>query len=816
MKNFFDKSLHYLGNTKQNITALNIGSMDGVMFDEMIGYTNMYNFKVLYVEPIPYLFDRLKNNILNENALFENSAISDYDGEIEMLTIDREVIDSGLVHSCFYGMSAVYPPKNGLGSEFDKPTVDKYGQLVKVPCITFNTLMSRHNLPNFDILKVDAEGHDFKIFKQIDFNKYTPKVIRLEWINLTELEQTEIIEIFDMNNFIYEMSGQDIVGIPKDFYKELFSEEIPSINTSVENISPVINTTSENKIVTIVTGLWDIGRENLKNDWSRSYNHYLEKLDELLKIDNNLIIFGDEELQKHVMSIRNISNTQFILRNSDWFKDNDYYDKIQKIRTNPDWYNQVGWLKDSTQAKLEMYNPLVMSKVFLLNDAKIMDKFNSDYLFWLDAGITNTVHPGYFTHDKVINKLPKYINKFSFVTFHYDTTTEIHGFKFDEINKYAGETVKLIGRGGFFGGPKESIPNINSLYYNLLVDTLNNDLMGTEESLFSILLYKYPSIFNNFEIESNGLINKFFEDLKNDTLSSNQTIEIISTTPSNNPFNKNPSTSNISKTDKIGLYVIGFNSPKQLETLIFSMLEYDKNFIEKPRKILLDNSSDLSTTPIYSELCAKYGFEHIKKENLGICGGRQWIAEHFEKSDLEYMFFFEDDMFFYPKKNEVCRNGFNRMADNLYDKSINIIKQENFDYLKLNFSEFFGDNSVQWTWYNVPQVVREQYWPDHTKLPEQGTDPNAPKVKYENVKSYEGVPYVTGEIYYCNWPQLVSKSGSKKMFLETTWAHPYEQTWMSHMYQELKKGKLNFGLLLLTPTEHNRFDHYNRELRKES
>jgi hypothetical protein len=54
------------------------------------------------------------------------------------------------------------------------------------------------------------------------------------------------------------------------------------------------------------------------------------------------------------------------------------------------------------------------------------------------------------------------------------------------------------------------------------------------------------------------------------------------------------------------------------------------------------------------------------------------------------------------------------------------------------------------------------------------------------------------------------------MFLETTWRHPYEQTWMSHMFQELKRGKLKFGLLLLTPTEHNRFDHYERELRKES
>ena len=49
-----------------------------------------------------------------------------------------------------------------------------------------------------------------------------------------------------------------------------------------------------------------------------------------------------------------------------------------------------------------MYNPLVMSKVFLLNDAKIMDNFNSDYMFWIDAGLTNTVHSGYFTHHILI------------------------------------------------------------------------------------------------------------------------------------------------------------------------------------------------------------------------------------------------------------------------------------------------------------------------------------------------------------------------------------------------------------------------------
>ena len=42
--------------------------------------------------------------------------------------------------------------------------------------------------------------------------------------------------------------------------------------------------------------------------------------------------------------------------------------------------------------------------------------------------------------------------------------------------------------------------------------------MGTEESIFSIMVYKYPEMFNYFEIEGNGLFSKFFEDLKNDKL----------------------------------------------------------------------------------------------------------------------------------------------------------------------------------------------------------------------------------------------------------------------------------------------------------
>ena len=553
--------------------------------------------------------------------------------------------------------------------------------------------------------------------------------------------------------------------------------------------------------ITLVTGIWNIGREGLQEGWSRPFQHYLDKFSQLLDVDTNMIIFGDEELKDFVFSKRSRENTQFITRPLDWFKNNEFFDMIQKIRANESWSNQAGWLKESTQARLENYNPLVMSKVFLLNDAKIMDQFNSDYLFWIDGGLTNTVHPGYFTHDKVLDKLSKHISKFSFICFPYDAETEIHGFEYNKLNSIAGDKVTKVARGGFFGGPRDSIGDINGIYYSLLKTTLEEGYMGTEESLFSIMCYKHSDIINYFEIESNGLIGKFFEDLKNDTLKTKNENKVVVT--------------NNLDTNKVGLYVITFNSPNQLRTLIKSMTEYDKDYLLKTEKFLLDNSSDESTFEEYAKLCEEHNFTHIKKDNLGICGGRQFIAEHFDTTDLDYYLFFEDDMFFFPNEG-VCRNGFNRYVPNLYTKSLEIMKKENFDFLKLNYSEFYGDNGTQWSWYNVPQSVREQFWPGKNRLPVQGLDPNAPKTVYTHVLSHKGLPYTIGEVYYCNWPQLVSRPGNQKMFLDTTWAHPFEQTWMSHMYQLVKKEELYPALLLLTPTEHNRFEHYDGGLRKES
>jgi len=551
-----------------------------------------------------------------------------------------------------------------------------------------------------------------------------------------------------------------------------------------------------NTNITIVTGLWDLERGNLSGWANRNFEDYKNRFFEMLQANAQMCIWIPSSLKEEVEKIREGKPTKiFIKENEDFETWNPFFQQIQKIREDENWLSQAEWLRESPQAALKYYNAMMFTKMFMVNDSAITNPFNSKYFFWIDGGLTNTVNTGYFVSDNVLDNLENYMisnqKEFMNITYPYEGNEEIHGFERTAMARYCNtDFVRYVARGGFFGGEKQAIHNINTLYYSIADASLKENLMGADECFFTILCHKYPDLIHRFEIEGNGLVWPFFEALKN-----YKEKKII---------------------DGVGLYVITFNSPNQFETLIKSILNYDEDFMNKTKKFLLDNSTDLSTTSKYKELCDQYGFEHIKKDNIGITGGRQFIAEHFDKQeDLAHYFFFEDDMFFVQKQDEICKSGFNRYVDNLYKKSLEILKKEKFDFLKLNYSEFYGTNEKQWAWYNVPQVVREKNWPNYCKLPEQGFDPNSPCLEFKNIKSHSGVPYATGEIYICNWPILLSKKGNYNCYLKTKYSHPFEQTIMSHCYQETIKGNIKAGLLLITPTEHDRFDFYDAKLRKE-
>ena len=149
--------------------------------------------------------------------------------------------------------------------------------------------------------------------------------------------------------------------------------------------------------VSFVTGCWDIGRGNLDNtsanhDWKRSFETYLNRLEELLSTGIPIIVFGDTDLKT---TVDKYSNCHFVHFSQENFYKSPYFDRIDKIRTSPEWYDQptAQWLKSSPQATLPLYVPITLNKIIFIEDAIKENPFNSNRYYWIDAGITKTHAP---------------------------------------------------------------------------------------------------------------------------------------------------------------------------------------------------------------------------------------------------------------------------------------------------------------------------------------------------------------------------------------------------------------------------------------
>mgnify|MGYP003630790959 FL=1 len=557
--------------------------------------------------------------------------------------------------------------------------------------------------------------------------------------------------------------------------------------------------------ITLVTGLWNINRNGRDFD-----THYIEAFKRFLDTPLNLFIYIQKEYEYLVWEKRSRKDTQVRIFELDDVKRmyEPFWDKTQQIRQNAEWLDRAGWLRDSPQAALEMYNPIVQSKMFMLNDATLMSSFDTEFYYWVDAGITNTVPHGHIAHDNVLAKLPDYSKPFLFLSFPYHTDNEIHGFEYQAMNRIAREEVKYVCRGGIFGGQKQAINSANATYYSLLQDTLAQDLMGTEESIFTLMSYHEPDIYRRFELEENGLIVKFTQAINEGTVTITERVGAVNIPATNLEVNK----------IRTNLYMLTFNSSEQILHTLESMKKTSE-WLTTPNLFLLDNSTDSKVKLQNKQIAKDYNFEYIDLGgNTGICGGRQAAADHFDKSDADYMFFFEDDMTVNPPELEgqFCRNGFRSYIPNMYNTVHKIMLEHKFDFLKLSFTEVFFDNDRQCSWYNVPQDIRTRDWPKYDKLPFAGLDLNCPRTKFDKILTTEELAYITGEIYYDNWPMIVSKTGNEKMFIDTKWGHPYEQTWMSHMYQLTKDDKLKPAVLLASPIWHDRIMYYKPEDRREN
>lgn len=251
----------------------------------------------------------------------------------------------------------------------------------------------------------------------------------------------------------------------------------------------------------------------------------------------------------------------------------------------------------------------------------------------------------------------------------------------------------------------------------------------------------------------------------------------------------------------LAIYVLSYNCSGQFALWLHQFkhnVDNDLNY----KIYLINNSDDIAQIQQYDNICKVNKIDQIKYNNIGINPGRHAAALHFDKSNHTHMIFFEDDMLLISKSDDVCRSGFTTKVDNILAKCINIVETESVDFLKLSFTEVFGDNSKNWAWVNMSDSQRQAYFGSLCES-------NA-RTEISHIGNVNGTSYAVGNFHFCNWPILCSKNGSRKIFLDPEVRPTYEQTLMVNTFIKMFNKKVRGSCLLASPISHKRVFNYSK------
>ena len=265
--------------------------------------------------------------------------------------------------------------------------------------------------------------------------------------------------------------------------------------------------------ITLVTCLLDLGRHGLAADayqFKREFKMYLDAMQDWLTHTYPKVVYTSQNIVDEMMktmSEESKKTTKFIVTSTEELRSKwlgpDNYDRVQELRTSEEWRKRASWLANSPQAGLKDYNPLVMSKMFMVRDAARQNYFNTSHFLFLDAK-HNCRRPKIMTpkNDHIIRA--HMFDKFLLTTFDYTPSTEVHGFEYQAFNKYCNkpnyekQQLVRVGRGGIFGGSAFVMEFITAMYDVALTATLREGFMGTEENILSIVMYQVKHYVDEF------------------------------------------------------------------------------------------------------------------------------------------------------------------------------------------------------------------------------------------------------------------------------------------------------------------------------
>tara|TARA_B110000902_G_scaffold61992_1_gene73254 strand:- start:186 stop:968 length:783 start_codon:yes stop_codon:yes gene_type:complete len=205
----------YLNNS--DVTIIQIGSNDGKTGDPIFQLINKRKkWKAIFVEPVPYLYARLKANYgLNPRFIFENVAINDGSEQI-FYAVKSTAKDTYPDLPSWFDQLSSFNRDNIINHLNGK--LEPFIEEITLQGLTLHGLFLRNSIDFIDLLHIDTEGYDWKVLSQLQFDKLKPTLILFEHKHLRLAEKQQSLEFLNKNYCVFDF-GSDYLAIKNNIIK---------------------------------------------------------------------------------------------------------------------------------------------------------------------------------------------------------------------------------------------------------------------------------------------------------------------------------------------------------------------------------------------------------------------------------------------------------------------------------------------------------------------------------------------------------------------------------------------------------------------
>jgi hypothetical protein len=245
-----------------------------------------------------------------------------------------------------------------------------------------------------------------------------------------------------------------------------------------------------NQNTTIVTALYDIGRENWSN-FRMSYHTYLWWMENTLSLDCNMVIFTEEKFRETITANRaktdpDFKKTKIIVKE---LKETNAYKKygepLKTLMSSEEFIAKVSF-KDVPEMCQYQYNVVMFGKLLFLKEVYEQNYFpEQKYLVWADAAglrenvsnYKNTIWP----NESKLNP-----DKITFFSHHENISILVE-------EDHALSQMRFI-QGTCFIVPTKLINQFNENFEKIVFDCIGKKYIGSDEKILDFYYLRHSDL----------------------------------------------------------------------------------------------------------------------------------------------------------------------------------------------------------------------------------------------------------------------------------------------------------------------------------